>query len=1018
MLATDRFQPGSAAAGRTSRSLRREKSPHRSTGSSKAVAPDLRPRGSVVGGLLLPSDGARGGEGTGEIRRPASPGNVASGGNVKIPAQHNMQGLSRKTSGTPIKILMEEEMEKVVETRRHSPSVIAKLMGLDPLPARQPCSVQKKQSVVCSPKGSSQGSLEKHISYEERMHEFKDIFEVLETKPVQKPNWHAPNGLPNSRQRDHGMANIQQKFMDAKCLSMEEKLQNSEEFSEALEVLDSCRDPFPNFLEEPASLFKKQLRGVHSVPSTPEASQITILKFSNVSRRKNSEICQKSEKRMESNTPMGRNAVYTPEADIFTHCLREHTVPHSRKLAKPKLEGNMEASSLPTRIVVLKPNLEKVQNTTRINDTSEDVQLGNLGYRRRRESKRSGSLPLFLERREGQKLSDVAIMTYRTKGSKEIAKEVTKHMRHTVNSNCLKSYGPRCNIFPEHDNLHRKPGSSTGVDFEAGRQISGPIDGWNNKFSSYLTENCASREARKRLSERWMMTHKFQEGGLPVCGSSTLGEMLALSDRETPDMHTGSLSCQERSPVKYSRKKLVAKWTSPSGISSSDGWKDGWSSGLPRSKSVPASSTIYGCLNPTDEHGTNHTEGPFMLKDILNMGSREFSGENAFHQRFISSCRDVKICLSASASQPSNGDEEENKLPVREIHVDQDGLQNGFDSENSSVEKFVFSESSASNISDTTCLVDSTPVVCDADAELPCLTAVQQLQSLGSSSPATDDCFPANYDKEIVAKETSCKQRRAESHLSRTQVRGQAMAEEVEHPSPISVLEPPDENEYATESFERVSADLHELRMKLKLLKLESRDIFAGRLVGSDDDAGVDDVDVPVPGVVTQTCGNAEDRDFNYVLNVLENSGFNDADQDVLISAFYSPESPVCPGVFEKLEKVYSVVTWSRAERKLLFDVLNSILADILAVNMDLHPWVRPRKDGLMGCKKSLTEEVWQSVRRQKQEIGDASGKFMDVTRWLDFADDIDWTGREIERMLKDDLLEELVSEIVSLYTE
>ncbi|MQM09116.1 hypothetical protein Taro_041978 [Colocasia esculenta] len=992
MLDVDRFRQGGGPA----RSVRREKSSHRPHGSSKVVMPDLRPRGGGGGGggdLVLPSDAARG-RGNFPMRKQASALKVEADEKVKIPAQHNMESSSKRASGTPVKILMEKEMQNHVESKRHSTSVIAKLMGLDPLPNRQPCNMQKRESVTCSHKGSSEG-FPGRISCEQRKQEFKDIFEVLETKALERPK------SLSSRRRSKEMAMIRQK----------DKLQKSEESSETSEISDSSKDLNVGFLQEPASLFEKYLRDLHYVSATPEACHITVLKSSNVPKHKNSEMYQKSE-RTERNTPMRRNATHKPEADIFLPINKEHTVSCSSRLSKSKLGGNIDVNSLPTRIVVLKPSLEKDQKSAKIQGTSENFQLSNIDYRRRREFRRSGSVGLFSDLKERQTLPDDAELSHRMKSSREIAKEITKHMRHTVNGD---DAGPRHSTFPGHGNLHKIPVASVWTDSEAVIQTSGPVDGWYKNYnSSYSNETYASREAKKHLSERWMMTHKSKEVGHAGDGLSTLGEMLALSDRETPNMLSSSVSGQEKLPVRFHGKEVYTRWISPSGISSKDGWKDGCASGLPRSKSLPASSTIYGSPNSADVPGISYIDNPFMLKDTLNVGSRKFSVEKSTNRSFTIPYKNVKNY--SNSSQPSSCDEEENKLPVRGSLVDQNELVSDVYSKNSTVEKFPLSESSACSISDTTYVVDCVPVSCDVGPEFPCLTAEQQLpQSIGSSEPEADECSPANCEKEIVAKESLHNQPESASTLPHTHITGETclvVDKVVEQPSPISVLEPPEENECSPESFERVSADLQELRMQLELLKLETRDTNSDRLVIGNEDASGEVVDVPIAGI-SQTSGDEEDRDFSYILNVLRDSGFHNADHDTLFSAFYSTEYPVCPDAFEKLEKIYGGVTWSRAERKLLFDLANTALADILALNNDLYPWVNPKGGRLIGCRKNLGEE-WQSLVRQRMAVSsDASDKFIDAIRWLDLTVDIDSIGREVERMLKDDLLEELVSDIL-----
>jgi hypothetical protein len=53
-----------------------------------------------------------------------------------------------------------------------------------------------------------------------------------------------------------------------------------------------------------------------------------------------------------------------------------------------------------------------------------------------------------------------------------------------------------------------------------------------------------SREAKKRLSERWKMTHKSQDLGVGSRGS-TLAEMLAIPDKDTMPANLDGMSCAD-----------------------------------------------------------------------------------------------------------------------------------------------------------------------------------------------------------------------------------------------------------------------------------------------------------------------------------------------------------------------------------------------------------------------------------------------------------------------------------------
>ncbi|KAJ4783112.1 hypothetical protein LUZ62_034358 [Rhynchospora pubera] len=136
-----------------------------------------------------------------------------------------------KQGGTPIKMLIEEEMwREETETNQKPPSVVARLMGLNEFPESIPTS--------------------------------EDI---------------APRKTENSRKHDSSyekkMALVRQKFAEAKHMATNEKLFHSKEFQDALQFLSSNRDLFIKFLEEPSSLFAS-----NNAPPSPEIKQITVLK--------------------------------------------------------------------------------------------------------------------------------------------------------------------------------------------------------------------------------------------------------------------------------------------------------------------------------------------------------------------------------------------------------------------------------------------------------------------------------------------------------------------------------------------------------------------------------------------------------------------------------------------------------------------------------------------------------------------------------------------------------------------
>lgn len=160
------------------------------------------------------------------------------------------------------------------------------------------------------------------------------------------------------------------------------------------------------------------------------------------------------------------------------------------------------------------------------------------------------------------------------------------------------------------------------------------------------------------------------------------------------------------------------------------------------------------------------------------------------------------------------------------------------------------------------------------------------------------------------------------------------------------------------------------------------------------------------------TFEDEDNMEFCYVLDILIDSGLYKADRDTLFCACFAPESPVDPDVFENLESIYSQVAWPGMNRRLIFDLTNSILAEIVTLTWDL----RAGRVSSPGCRKLLIEEVWESLLKSTvYEACDSPGKGVEELTWRGCAADFDGVEGEIERMLHDDLLEELVTEVSSL---
>ncbi|XP_074583855.1 uncharacterized protein LOC141839901 [Curcuma longa] len=163
---------------------------------------------------------------------------------------------------------------------------------------------------------------------------------------------------------------------------------------------------------------------------------------------------------------------------------------------------------------------------------------------------------------------------------------------------------------------------------------------------------------------------------------------------------------------------------------------------------------------------------------------------------------------------------------------------------------------------------------------------------------------------------------------------------------------------------------------------------------------------------------NQKVRD-SYLLDMLLHSGVYSAKKRKLFDANYLLECGAGTGLFEKLEKKYNKhASWSSSERKLIFDLLISILAESLSACMYLHPWISSaRRIEPILCFQGTAENTHQIVSRKHKELclGNAQEMVLDP-KWLDLGNDIHEIGKDIAQMLLEEQLEELVSEFILCY--
>ncbi|XP_050212634.1 uncharacterized protein LOC126664328 [Mercurialis annua] len=853
---------------------------------------------------------------------------------------------SKQATGTPIKKLLAEEMSRDAEFKKKSPGVIARLMGFDGLPPhqlshKQPKSsshnyVQRaaiseksqKSSTSCSRRSSRKSSKEEQ--------EFKDVFEVLDTGKMEMNS--SSRRVTGSRIHSEAeMAFVKKKFLDVGRLSTEGSFHDSREFHVAVDDLESNNDLLLKYLEQPNSLFTKHLHDLRATPTSPHCGRVSVMKSSREPERE------------------GNGLGYNRDTETaWKNFRKNHSDPLGQPYCKYAVEDQLksqknESSVTPTRIVVLKPNFGKSQNAS--------AELSSING----EAKTCGN---------DRFQNDALLPRYKSRESREIAKEITRQMRSSLEDGSLKFSTSGFRGYAGDESSSNRSDNESANELDVPAAISRNASGRINRYRpspSRSAESSVSREARKRLSERWKITHRSFDMGVGR-NSSTLGEMLA-----TPDI-------EGRPAEKYIGHDRPAGWVEPLGICSRDGWKDEHVRTLSRSKSVPASFTNNGSPRTGMRRETRYNDS-YLLKEVTQK-PRIKSVKSNFNQREASSSRKSRSHIRRSHFFEDSWSDCSSLSPQKNIR--EVSTQHHLVSKPSDI---VLTD--ANLISET--VVDSTTdreIVGDPSSGEPDVLSSQEL----SNAAHEEGSVPVQHSAAVLESLESSK--------------------EAEQPSPVSVLETPfpDDISSSSECFESLSADLQGLRMQLQLLKLESEAYEEGTMLISSDE----EVEEGFLGFYEEEGKVEESREFSYVVDVLLESGISDADPDTFMASCHSSEYPVNSLVFEALEKKHlSLNSWPRSERKLLFDRVNSALQGVYQQLADPHPWVMPTRAmvpkwsnlGLKdGIRKLLANQDKQTTKVEVEN------DLVTDSEWLESKGDIDAVGRDIERLLIEELLKEIVA--------
>ncbi|KQJ83464.1 hypothetical protein BRADI_5g15104v3 [Brachypodium distachyon] len=500
---------------------------------------------------------------------------------AKVCAENKLGANSRNSSNNksdapPMKMLLVREIFKEAESRKKPPSVVARLMGLeDDLPAQEPALLHSVKRNLRSQSHANLAATNRPLLQQERhcygksTHHHVDAAreEPLRVRTHHHPDQTLSSGRSSRKKSDTRTEVVRKKFMEAKLLANDENFLHSKEFQEALEVLSSNKDLFLKFLEEPSSVSKPQNEH-QTMPAPLQKKCITLLK------------------------PL-KSVENKGERETRTHRFNEENGCVTGKTHK-RSHSTEDTFSQPTRIVVLKPSpgkpnrtharltprtapSEQTDKTNFLGDLEDDACASTLRYGEVSHASFQ-YLPEDRHRRDESLLSSVYSNGYFGDESSFSRSEIDYIDENDGNLS---------------DSVVVSPVSRYSWDYIKRHSSTHSCSNCSRTSHSHSAESSVTKEAKKRLSERWTTVARDeigQEIRFPR-NSRTLGDMLSLK-KDTKEETVALVNSVSTSQSCGTGNEWDMQATRMSTLRKDE---NGESSprNLVRSKSLPASSAAF-----------------------------------------------------------------------------------------------------------------------------------------------------------------------------------------------------------------------------------------------------------------------------------------------------------------------------------------------------------------------------------------------------------------------------------------
>ncbi|KAG9160916.1 hypothetical protein Leryth_008726 [Lithospermum erythrorhizon] len=874
------------------------------------------------------------------------------------------RGSSKYSTGESMKKLLANDLSKEMEAKRRSPSVVARLMGLDGLPSPQRGHRQEKMwssnqqretlsKVVLKDEHLFDGQSSKRSSLDHK--QFKDVYEDLEAYHVatqRNPSkW-------NSKLKKPEMSILEQKLPLSKPRHRD--LNASSGFTENIGAVNSNDELLLKFLMQPDSLCVKHVNDLPCNPSSSLHRHISILKPLNSEKYESNAKAWNSGKECSCKN-CGRAQRNRKDGLLLDPPIRQSSAKSPEVLS----DETRVKHKLPTQIVVLKPR--KSSDTTQ-SVLSPDFSHPYVAHRRRPSDENVGAAP-----RASSPLSDFqGISRPKCREAREVAKKITGQIKET-----FASFDSRPMSFKYSKERGYAGDESSNDVYDSDSDSMSDIITVKPGKLSFRNNQCrgsadssVNTEAKKRLSERWKIANKYQSEEI-MARSSTLGEMLELPGKKRSPGPLDVHNSRGDRTIGLASNSIMCVQNGPSGISSNDGWKDGCTEKMSRSIITPLGSKSR---KKSERLKAQPSDWHVLTRDTIDQcKSRAVDGNITCIEGFS-----PKVLRSDGKGHLSC----EDKYVVNIVSTSET---------TSSVSKTMEKLESS---------VEQSMGFCEPEHVVSCIP------DLSASEINIGDMFACDQEDSILQEPSIIisEEGPALPQCPAPEPETSESFSDAEHPSPISVLEATSSSS-GSEGFRGVFDGLQELRKQLQLLKMDSTEVST--IVTNNDDF--------LPQIEEDNLLNIESWEDMYIVDLLINSGLEKLHLPTLNSGCQSLHIPVGVSIFDTLEKKYSDgIAERRSERKLLFDRINSMLVDIFLQDIDSCPWLKaaPRRIDSNWQNHSLKEELNRLLALEDKGTEDPTPiKMLDIEmEWSSYRTDIFLMGKDIEKILTDELIMEVVS--------